>query len=168
MFGYVWGFGADSATPNQVVNQNFARTGPAPFTYPLFSFTSNQVETDQDTLRTSIQGGAQSDQSTNKSASRTLNVNGISSDNRGGSATMYLYVGYPAAVAAPDFYTFDVTLPNGSSNQFETEIPGSLKSSATVSLQGTGAPSSAAENNSWFAIEVPDGQQVTLRSVRTL
>ena len=95
-------------------------------------------------------------------------VGGISEDNRTGTQTRYLYVGYPAAVAAPDFYTFDVTLPNGSSNQFETEIPASLKSSASVSLQGDGAPASAAEDYDWFAIEVPMGQQVTLRSVRTL
>ena len=32
-------FSADSATPNQVVNQNFARTGQPTFYYPVFWFT---------------------------------------------------------------------------------------------------------------------------------
>ena len=134
------------------------------FNYPLFAFTTNSSDAP---LALAITNGAQHDQSTNKTSSRTLGVNGIGFDNRSGTETQYTFVAYPAAVAAPNFYTFDVTLPNGSVNQFETEIPATLKSTTSVSLQGTGAPASAAENYNWFAIEVPTGQQVTLRSVRT-
>ena len=153
-----------TGTAYTVDNQVSRGSGQPVFNYPLFAFTQSNTDAP---LALAFQVAAQHDQSTNKSSSRTLGVNGIERDNRTGTSTLYLFVGYPAAVAAPNFYTFDVTLPNGSVNQFETEIPAALKSTASVSLQGTGAPASAAENYNWFAIEVPAGQQVTLRSVRT-
>ena len=137
------------------------------FNYPLFSFTQNNTNAP---LALGIVNGAQHDQSTNKTASRNLSagINGIVGENRTGTETLYLFVAYPAAIAAPNFYTFDTEDSAGNrSTGTETSIPGNLKSTTSVSLQGTGAPASAAEDYNWFAIEVAPGTQVTLRSLRT-
>ena len=155
-------FSADSATPNQVVNQNFARTGQPTFQYPVFYFTNASSALDDSTLVTNFTGGSTT-QATSTSKTRTIgNLSGIDFNNNTGS-TQYIWVAYPTG--SPDIARVDVRTRRGTADATNTLTLDPLQVSTTdLTFQPTGGPSSAAENYKWFWIEVPNGDRATLGS----
>ena len=160
-------FSADSATANQVINLNFARTGQPTFYYPVFWFTDPSSTLDDTTLVTNFTSGMTAqDTSTSKTrtignlASGTGNVPDI--DNQTG-VTQYIWVAYPTG--SPDIVRADVRTRRGTSDVTNTLTLDPLQQSSTdltfLSAEA-GAPASAAEDYKWFWIEVPDGDRATL------
>ena len=94
----------DSATANQVINLNFARTGQPTFYYPVFWFTSpqsdvNNITNDDFTTGNTTQG-------TSTSKTRTIgNLSGIDFSNTE-TTTQYIWVAYPTG--SPDIARVDV------------------------------------------------------------